>query len=78
MFLQVTGALANHLRKLWKSAETNYTILAIDFVSRYSVSRENSANIRPNLKCGGGGVARVRARVSFMIMHISSSRYSLT
>ena len=31
-------------------AESNYTIIAIDFASRYCVSRVNSANAQPNLK----------------------------
>jgi len=42
--------LLDRLRKAGQCAESNYTIIAVDFASRYCISRENNANTRPNLK----------------------------
>ena len=40
----------DRLSKADECAESNYTIKAFDFASRYCVSCGNSANPRPNLK----------------------------
>ena len=42
--------LADHLHKAGEWAESNNTIMAIDFISHYCVSRGNSVNTCPNLK----------------------------
>ena len=42
--------LADHLCRAGEWAQSNCTIIAIDFSSRYCVSRGKSANTRPNLK----------------------------
>jgi len=45
-----TVLLADRLCKLWKFVESNYKIMAVDFASRYCVSRGNSTNTHPILK----------------------------